>query len=261
MCYNKIGMKRLIIILTLFLILINSWSASAASKFVKKDIKVQASDGFSLSATLQYPNDKKKKEFSTVVLLHSLGYSSEWWETLPNDLLSRGYAVLSIDLRGHGKSVYNAKLTRVSWTGMKTPAFAKYPDDVISVIDYVKTENKRAFFNDWAIIGSDIGASTAICIANKISYKPKTLVLLSPVINAKGIYIPVKLAELSNIDILNIVGNHDINAQNIYDYLSKFAQATFALYTSESKANGMLMLKNDPELSNIITGWLTQYLK
>jgi len=261
MCYNEISMKRLIIILTFFLILINGLSVSAASKIVTKEIKVQAADGFSLIATLQYPNEKQKKEFPTVVLLHSLGYSSDWWEDLPENLLSKGYAVLRIDFRGHGKSVYNAKLTRVSWTNMKNQAYAKYTDDVISIINYVKTENKRKFFDNWAIVGSDIGASTAVCVANQIEYKPKTLVLLSPVVNAKGIYVPVKLAELTDIDVLNIVGKHDTPALSTYEYLKKFAQSTFALYTSESKVNGMLMLKNDSELSNIITGWIAQYLK
>ena len=261
MCYNNCSMKQLIIILTFFLIFINSLSVNAASKYVTKDIKVQAADGFSLSATLQYPNIKQQLEFPTVVLLHSLGYNSEWWETLPQDLLEQGYAVLSIDLRGHGKSIYNSKLVKTSWTSMKNKSFVKYPDDVISVIDYVKTENKRQFFNNWAIVGSDIGAGTAICVANKITYKPQTLVLISPIVNAKGIYVPVKLAELNNIDILNIAGKNDINAYKTYEYLKKFAQSTFALYTSESKVNGMLMLKNDPELSKIITSWINQYLK
>ena len=253
-------MKRLIIILTSFFIFINGLTADAASKYTTKDYKVQAADGFSLNATLKYPNDKKKTEFNTIVLLHSLGYSSEWWETLPDDLLDKGYAVLTIDLRGHGKSVYNSKLVRVSWNSMKNQAYKKYPQDVISVINYIKTENKRQFFNHWAIVGSDIGASTAICVANEIQYKPQTLVLLSPVVNAKGIYIPVKLAELAGIDILSIAGNNDKNAVNTYEYLKKFAQSTFALYISESKVNGMLMIKNDTELSKIITSWISQYL-
>lgn len=256
--YNKIVMKRLLIILTLFLFFINI--SDAASKYTTKDIKVTAADGFAISATFQYPNIKEKTEFPTVVLLHSLGYSSEWWENLPQDLLEKGYAVVMIDLRGHGKSVYNAKLTRVSWTSMKNQAFAKYPDDVITVLDYIKAENKRQFFNNWAIIGSDFGASTAICVANKISYKPKTLVLLSPVVKAKGIYVPVRLAELNNIDILDIAGKNDSGAVSTYNYLKKFAQSTFILYTSESKVNGMLMLKNDPPLTNIIINWVSQYI-
>ena len=253
-------MKKLILILTLFLFILNCGCAYSAN-FVTKDYKILSKDKFTITATLKYPKIKEKKDFHTVVLLHSLGYSSEWWGTLPEDLLNKGYAVLTIDLRGHGKSVYNAKLTRVSWTKMTNSAFAKYPDDVISVINYVKNENKRTFFNEWAIVGSDIGASTGIIVANKIAYKPKTIVILSPIVNAKGLFIPVKLAELNNIDILSVVGEKDPQSIKASAYLKKFAQSTFAEYSSASPATGMIMLKHDQFLSKIICSWIDEYLK
>lgn len=252
-------MKRIIIILTFFLILINS-VAFAGSNTVKKDVLVTSKDGFRISATLEYPKVKGKKDFNTVVLLHSLGYSSEWWCSLPNDLLNEGYAVLKIDLRGHGKSVYNSKLVRTSWKSMTNSAYAKYPDDVIKVIEQIKGENtKKMFFNNWAIVGADIGGSTAILAADKISYKPKTIVLLSPVVEAKGLYVPVKFANLNGIDVFSISGTNDTAGENAQEYLKKFAQSTFATYTSKSRSNGILMLKNDESLSKIITSWIKEY--
>ena len=196
-----------------------------------------------------------------MVLLHSLGYSSEWWETLPDELLDQGYAVLLIDFRGHGNSVYNSKLVRVSWNSLTNNAFAKYPDDVITIIDYIKNENKRIFFNDWAIVGCDIGAITAINVANKIEYKPKTIVMLSPLVEARSLYAPVKLAELNNIDTLSITGKTDVISIEAQNYLRKFAQSTFAEYTADSKSTGMLLLKHDSSLSKVIVSWITQYLK
>lgn len=253
-------MKKFIIILTLFIFILNC-SCVYSANFVTKDYKVLTKDKFTIVATLKYPKIKEKKDFHTVVLLHSLGYSSEWWGTLPDDLLSRGYAVLTIDLRGHGESVYNAKLTRTSWTKLTNTAFAKYPDDVISVINYVKNENKRTFFNEWAIVGADVGASTGIIAANKIEYKPKTIVILSPVVNAKGLFVPVKLAELNNIDILSIVAEKDFQSKKADAYLKKFAQSTFAEYTASSTASGMIMLKHDQFLGKIICSWIDEYLK
>ena len=137
--------KFIVIILTFFLLFINT-SAEAAQKYVKKDIKAVSIDGFNIAGTLTYPNIKGQREFSTVVLLHSLGYNSQWWEGLPDELLSKGYAVLAIDLRGHGGSVYNSKLTKSSWKSMKHSAYAKYPDDVIAVIEQVKAENSKKYF-------------------------------------------------------------------------------------------------------------------
>lgn len=254
-------MKRIILILTLFLLLINT-IANAATNTISKEITATSVDGFTMKGYLEYPKIKNQKEFPTVVLLHSIGYSSDWWCNLPQDLLNQGYAVLKIDLRGHGKSVYNSKLLRTSWSSMTNNAFAKYPDDVIKVIEQVKSENtKKVFFNNWAIVGSDIGASTAILVADKISYKPKTLVLLSPVVKTKGLYVPVKLANLDNIDIFSISGTNDNSGHNAQEYLKKFSQATFATYISESRSTGMLMLKNDNTLARIITSWIKEYLK
>lgn len=252
-------MKRLIFIITLFTLFLNCAFASGI-KTVTKDYKVVTADKFTMTAKLVYPKVKDIKNYKTVVLLHSLGYSSEWWSTLPDELLEKGYAVLLIDLRGHGNSILNSKLTRVSYTGMTRKAFARYPDDVLSVIEYVKKENKRTFFNDWAIVGSDIGAATAVHVANKISYKPKTIVMLAPVIEYKGIYVPVKYAELNNIDVLAITGKRDVSGERANNYLKKFAQSTYAEYTAESKSVGMLMFKTDDTLAKVIATWIYQYL-
>lgn len=221
-----------------------------------------SSDGFTIKAELEYPKIKGKKEFSTVVLLHSLGYSSSWWETLPGELIQEGFAVLKIDLRGHGRSVYNKRLVKMSWKGMTNNAYAKYPDDVVKVIEYVKSENnKTVFFDDWAFIGSDIGASTAVLAANKISYKPKTIVMLSPGISIRGLYVPVQLANLDKVDIFSISGTNDFAGKEAEQYLQRFAQDAFVRYTSKANANGMIMLKNDASLSKVIISWIKQYLQ
>ena len=252
-------MKKLILIITLFTLFLNC-AFAATPKTVTKDYKVVTSDKFTISATLKYPKIKGALNYNTVVLLHSLGYNSEWWDTLPDELLEKGYAVLLIDFRGHGNSVYNSKLVRVSWSALTNSAYVKFPDDVISVIEFVKKENKRTFFNEWAIVGSDIGAATAIIAANKIPYKPKTIVMLSPIVKGRGLYVPVNLAELSNVDFLSISGLKDVSSFRTNAYLKKFAQATYMEYTSESKSTGMLMLKNDSTLSRVIADWIGQYL-
>ena len=253
-------MKRILFILTLFFILINT--SFAASPYVSKDFSIQMSDGFVINGTLQYPNVKGQKEYSTVILLHSLGYNSSWWGSLPKDLLDSGLAVVTVDMRGHGKSIYNGKLVRTSWTGLTNSAFAKYPDDMLKVIEYIKTENpKKTFFDNYAFVGADIGASTAVIASSKLNPEPKTIVLLSPVVKSKSLCIPVKLANLDNVDILSISGAEDKSSKMAEAYLKRFAQNEFSTYESEAHSTGMLMLKNDDKLSLIITKWICQYLK
>ena len=133
-------MRRIVLIILAFFLLFINTSVEAAQSFMKKEISAVAEDGFNIKATLSYPKVKSQKEFSTVILLHSLGYNSQWWSNLPQELLNKGYAVLAIDLRGHGESVYNAKLSKVSWKNIKNSGYAKYPNDIIAVIDAVKAE-------------------------------------------------------------------------------------------------------------------------
>lgn len=253
-------MRRAILILTFFLFL-TSFITCIAAGTMHKEVSAVSVDGFNIKATFDYPKIKGKKEFSTVVLLHSLGYSSQWWEDLPKELLNSGYAVLNIDLRGHGESVYNSQLVRTSWKNMTNKAYAKYPDDVLAIIDVIKSENsKKKFFDNWAIVGADIGANTAVLLADKVAVKPKTIVMLSPTIDVKGLYIPVSLAHLGGTDCFAISGTNDFDSEKVINYLKKFAQAEFVAYKSESKSTGVLMLKNDNSLTKIITTWIKDYL-
>lgn len=261
LCYNLSVMKKvLVLILTSFLFFINT-SVDAAQKIINKELKVVAEDGFNIKASLSYPDIKSQREFSTVVLLHSLGYNSQWWEDLPQRLLDKGYAVLTIDLRGHGGSVFNSKLSKISWKSMKNSAYAKCPQDVVNVFAAVKDEiPKRNFFNNWAIVGADIGASAGVMAADIFPKDPRTIVMISPVVKAKGLFIPVSMAHLESVDFLSISGTDDIMSKEAEIYLSKFAQDEFITFTSESKTTGMLMLKNDPSLSKLISEWISEYL-
>lgn len=254
-------MKRIIVyILTLFLLLINT-SANAAQQIVKKEVKAVAKDGFNINATLTYPRVKNQKEYATVVLLHSLGYNSQWWGDLPKDLLAKGYAVLTIDLRGHGESVYNKKLAKTSWKNLKNIGFAKYPSDILAIMKAINEENTRLdFFNNWAIVGADVGASAGVIAADEYKIEPKTIVMISPTVGSRGLYIPVNIAHLEGTDFLAIAGTDDIASEEAEKYLSRFAQNEFMSFTSESKTTGMLMLKNDPGLSLMITEWIFEYL-
>lgn len=254
-------MKRLVvIILSLFLFFINT-TAEAAQNLMQKEIKAVAADGFNISATLTYPKVKNQKSYSTVILLHSLGYNSQWWETLPKELLDKGYAVLAIDLRGHGNSIYNSKLVKTSWKNLKNTAYAKYPQDIVSVVNKVKEENsKLKFFDNYAVVGADIGAAAGVIAVDNLDQHPKTFIMISPVVKTKGLYIPVNMAHLDGVDFLSISGTGDIMSKDAESYLMKFAQNEFITFTSDSKSTGMLMLKNDPSLSKMLAEWIFEYL-
>ena len=132
---------------------------------------------------------------------------------------------------------------------------------VVAVINKVKEDNhKKIYFNNWAIVGADIGASAGVIAADLMPNNPKTIVMISPVVKTKDIYIPVSMAHLDGVDFLSISGTDDIMSKDAENYLVKFAQNEFMVFTSESKSTGMLMLKNDKGLSKMIAEWVSEYL-
>ena len=58
----------------------------AYCKVIKKDIEVQTKDARIIKATVSYVDIKGIKKYPTVLLLHSLGYSSKDWGPLISEL-------------------------------------------------------------------------------------------------------------------------------------------------------------------------------
>ena len=54
-----------------------------------------------------------------------------------------GYAVLRVDFRGHGKSVFDKKFNQKSWTTFRNDTFEKYPQDVFDVITKIQNNDKE----------------------------------------------------------------------------------------------------------------------
>ena len=256
----------LILLIALLTMLLNVLTVSAeTTKKVKKpyterEFSTQTADGHIIKSYLSYPKTKLKG-YPTIIMLHSLGYNSSYWIPLQQKFNAKGFAVLRIDLRGHGKSVYNKSFHQRSWRSYKNDTFAKYPDDVITVIKSIEKETKKPNFNNYAIIGGDIGANTAVLVAKKLTTKPQALVLLSPSMTFKSLYIPVALTEIGQTPILALASKTDLYAMKEQEKLAKFAQNTFDVYNVDSGSGGMLLIKQHPEALDSILNWTIQYFK
>ncbi|MCB9915922.1 MAG: alpha/beta fold hydrolase [Planctomycetes bacterium] len=68
-----------------------------------EDVKIKTQDGQELSAT--FYASKKKNRAPAVLLVHDAGANRSPFEKIAEGLQKRGFAVLAIDLRGHGGSV------------------------------------------------------------------------------------------------------------------------------------------------------------
>lgn len=245
----------------LAVILVFASNLGAYCKTVKKEIEIQTKDARIIKAALSYVEMQGVEKYPTVVLLHSLGYSSENWGNLITDLNNAGYAVIAIDFRGHGKSLYDSNFKQKAWAYFTPKTYQKFPSDVIEILNQAQKDSKKVSLNNLAIVGADIGANTAILASKDLKYKPKTLVLISPTTSFKGLYVPIVMTQIGNIPILSMVSEKDNYCLKEQQNLARFAQGGFYAQNYPQGGMGMLMLKSNPTMSQDIVKWILRYLK
>jgi dienelactone hydrolase len=108
-----------------------------------------------------------------VLLLHQYRQDSNQWGMFPERLAERGYRVLAVDLRGHGRSdpYSGTQLSDI----LNDPNGA--PRDVDAAIAYL-TGDGQADASRIAILGTSIGANLAVAAA--VRGQGKTSIAFSP---------------------------------------------------------------------------------
>lgn len=211
--------KVLVYIIFLGLFFSLTMAVSAASKkkktpIVKHKIEFVSKDKFILVGDLYLASPATSKPL--VVLLHSFGVSAKSWVNLPESLRLKGYNVLAMDLRGHGRSVYNEKLKLKSRYKFTSADWQKLPEDVVESIEYVKSNYSSINTSEVIFVGSDIGGSAGILAGQIMKTKPEKFVLISPMLNFKGLYIPIVIANYTSTRFLVLLSKTDKILFNFY---------------------------------------------
>ena len=257
-------MKKFLILFITLLILVPTVSFAQDDAKKKKvayvSITYETKDSFVIKSKLFYPLFPKKV-YPMVVMLHSIGYSSEYWGSLAKQFTNNGIAVLEIDLRGHGQSIYDSNFKIRSWQYYTEKNYAQYPNDVAEILKYLAMNYPNISTDNYAILGADIGANTAILTAEQMPNKPKCLVLMSPTREYKGLYTPVAMTNLGSMPILSIVSTKDNYSMQEAEILKKFAQSDYQIKKYPSGGMGMLMLKVNPTMGKDIVDWIASKIK
>lgn len=154
-----------------------------------KEIKIESEDGFELYGYLEYPTIKKES-YKIALFAHQFGADNTIWNELTKSLRDMGYVTLNVDLRGHGKSIYQngkenkivnntdmdhiAEAIKQSRIGVK---FENIPSDLTLWLDYL-AELDDVNMEKLVLIGSSLGAGAILPLA--IDYEPKVLIGISP---------------------------------------------------------------------------------
>jgi len=206
-------MKKIVICLIgLSIIFCSSQYSKALAKkskapSTKHKIEFTTKDKFILVGDLYIANPSTNKPL--VVMLHSFGVNSKAWKDIAEALRLKGYNCLVMDLRGHGRSVYNEQLKLKSRYKFTSTDWQKLPNDVIESINYIKSNYSKINTSRLIFVGADIGASAGILAGQNLKIKPEKFVLVSPMLNFKGLYIPVVIANYTNTKFLVLLAKTD----------------------------------------------------
>ena len=112
-----------------------------------------------------------------VLLVHGYGEDRSVWNDFQKLLIQRGYAVMSLDLRGHGESLKKNGLAIQASPSWRTNS-REFPLDLDPALDWLKSRT-RVDGRRIIIIGSDVGANLAL-IASGQYPEVRTVVAVNP---------------------------------------------------------------------------------
>jgi pimeloyl-ACP methyl ester carboxylesterase len=216
------------------------------------DLPLETRDGVVLRITY-YPgnNEKdsaeKKKKTIPIVMLHGLGGQRGEYVSLATDMQSRGHAVVTVDLRGHGGSTRQKIPGRTEDATLKHELFrladfqAMATFDMEAVKSFLIGKHNDGELNveQLCVVGAEMGAIIALNWAvvdwswpvlpgYKQGQDVQALVLVSPDTTFKGMTIraPVAHDAVRKLSMLVVAGSKDsaalAAAKRVHNTFEKF---------------------------------------
>lgn len=213
-----------------------------------EDITFNGANDLELHATLYRPGGLPP--FPAVILLHMIGDDRSVWADgrtgLARTLMSQGYAVLAVDMRGHGETGSGR-----DWALAETDlqmvwlAFTMRED-----VDAART----------AVVGGSIGSNMALRLAAR-QPEIKTAVLLSPGLDYRRVTTEDALAVYGGRPLLIVASRDDDYSSDSAIALQGQAPDTAELLLFDTAGHGTDMLTTQPELTERIVNWLSNHIR
>ena len=235
-------MKKIAAIFLAGLVLVGLMADASAQDVEPQPVTILAADGLELVGDYSIPVDQN--EYPSVLLLHMLNSSRQGWDPLIPVLVENGFAVLAIDMRGHGETG-----GEMNW--------ALAEQDVQAALDWLKDRNEVTYVT---VVGASIGANLALRAGANDS-TVSAVVALSPGLDYRGVTTEDAIEGLADGDVpaLLIAARDDtFSAESV---LALFTLSTgdiaARLYVDNRHGTG-LFWDNEPLLQQIVN-WLIEY--
>jgi pimeloyl-ACP methyl ester carboxylesterase len=210
-----------------------------------ENITIAGAEDLPLQTTLYTPGGSGL--LPGVVLLHMLGSDRQVWDDngIANTLVENGYAVLAVDMRGHGETGNS-----IDW--QLAPEDLQRAWKHFTSLDTVDPQRT-------AVIGASIGANLAL-LTGADQPAIRTVVLLSPGLDYRGVTSEGPLAKYGVRPILIVASEEDTYAADSSRTLATLANGESRLEMYNGAGHGTRMFDAQPDLSNLIITWLAQNL-
>lgn len=201
---------------------------------------------------------KSHKMHSPVfLLLHMMPSTKESWNSFASLLNKNGFAVLAIDLRGHGKSTDMNGLI-LDYKEFKDPDHRESMKDIAAAKEFLQTD-ESVDIKRMGIAGASIGANLGLWQAS-IDKDVRLLILLSAGLNYRGI-MAKDLAPGYCGTVYLLASEGDTNAaQSSLELVNAFP-GDKELEIIPGNSHGTNMFLSEPHLMDKLLDWSIRIMK
>ncbi len=212
-------------------------------------ITFRTKDGVTISGNYFKPQKASAPAF---LLLHMMPSTKESWTLFASFLQKIGFAVLAIDLRGHGESIDKNGI-RIDYKKFSDEEHRESIYDVDSAKEFL--ESRGADTSRFAIAGASIGANLALWKAS-MDTDIRLLVLLSPGVDYRGIKTPDLARKYSGAVYIVASEGDTRNAATSSRILFGMFPGDKKLNIIEGNSHGTDMFGFQPDLMDEIMEWI-----
>ncbi len=208
-----------------------------------KMVDLTAEDGTLLKATYYPPTNSTNAP--AIILVHMLNGKKEDWQTFAKDTQAAGYAVLALDLRGHGESG-------------GSQAYDLMDTDLDAAFTWLSSrpevDGQRV-----GLVGASIGANLALRGGARHP-EIKSVVLLSPGLDYRGVTTVGALSDYGQRPVMIVAAEGDAYAADSAKSLNTNALGRHQLQMYPGSDHGTRIFAAQAGLKPMILAWFSSTL-
>jgi alpha-beta hydrolase superfamily lysophospholipase len=230
--------------------LLLTFVAGLCSWAAEEEMQAETADGVTIRGTYFPPQSSPAP---ALLLTHMLRKNRESWSDFARFAQEQGFAVLAIDLRGHGESTVS-KNGPIRESSFVERDFAAMKLDVAAAVQWLRNR-PEVQPHDVSLVGASIGANVALEYAAEDSLIA-AVVLISPGEAYRGIRMGPPLQAYGPRPIFMIAAEDDNYSLVSVKKLEHLASGPKVVKVFPAGGHGTYLLETQPELSAMIVGFI-----